>query len=66
MTFRTGKDALGWDQSQARTYDAECRHTALVALAQLRAAAIRGTLAGLLTLPDPGDSRCCPALKMPT
>jgi DDE superfamily endonuclease len=57
VTFKTGKDALGWDQSQARTYDAECRHTALVALAQLRAAAIRGTLAGLLTLPDPGDSR---------
>ena len=25
ITFKTGKDALGWDQSQARTYDAICR-----------------------------------------
>jgi hypothetical protein len=45
-TFRTGKDALGWDQSQARTYDAICRHTALTALAQLRTAAIQAALAG--------------------
>ena len=34
-TFRTGKDAFGWDQSQARTYHALNRHTALTALAQL-------------------------------
>ena len=34
-TFRTGKDAFGWDQSQARTWDAINRHTALTALAQL-------------------------------
>ena len=27
-TFRTGKDTLGWDQSQVRTWDAICRHTA--------------------------------------
>ena len=28
VTFKTGKDTFGWDQSQARTYDAACRHTA--------------------------------------
>ena len=43
-TFKTGKDVLGWDQTQARTWDGICRHTALAALAQLRAAAIRGAL----------------------
>jgi SRSO17 transposase len=43
-TFRTGKDALGWDQSQARTWNAICRHTALTALAQLRTAAIQAAL----------------------
>src|SRR6266700_7493127 len=37
-TFKTGKDTLGWDQCQARSFDAICRHTALAALAQLRAA----------------------------
>jgi len=31
-TFRTGKDAFAWDQSQARTWNAICRHTALTAL----------------------------------
>ena len=35
-TFKTGKDVLGWDQSQVRTWDGICRHTALAALAQLR------------------------------
>ena len=50
-TFKTGKDALGWDQSQARTYHAICRHTALTALAQLRTAAIRAALAGAAVLP---------------
>ena len=56
-TFKTGKDVLGWDQSQARTWDGACRHTALSALAQLRAAAIRGALTGRITLPaaGPGD-----------
>jgi DDE family transposase len=56
-TFKTGKDVLGWDQSQARTWDGVCRHTALAALAQLRAAAIRNTLTGRITLPaaGPGD-----------
>ena len=35
-TFKTAKDVLGWDQSQARTHTAVNRHTALAALAQLR------------------------------
>jgi SRSO17 transposase len=51
-TFRTGKDALGWDQSQARTWDAINRHTALTALAQLRTAAIQAALAGAAALPE--------------
>lgn len=51
-TFRTGKDALGWDQSQARAYPAICRHTALAALAQLRAIAIRNAIEGAITLPE--------------
>jgi SRSO17 transposase len=50
-TFRTGKDTLGWDQCQARSWSGICRHTALAALAQLRAAAIRGALTGSITLP---------------
>ncbi len=56
-TFKTGKDVLGWDQSQARTWDGACRHTALSALAQLRATAIRGALTGTITLPatSPAD-----------
>jgi SRSO17 transposase len=51
ITFKTGKDALGWDQSQARTWDAINRHTALTALAQLRTAAIQAALAGAAALP---------------
>jgi hypothetical protein len=50
-TFKTGKDVLGWDQAQARTWDGVCRHTGLSALAQLRAAAIRNALTGSITLP---------------
>jgi SRSO17 transposase len=50
-TFRTGKDAFGWDQSQARTWNAICRHTALTALAQLRTAAARAALTGCRVLP---------------
>jgi Transposase DDE domain len=50
-TFKTGKDALGWDQSQARTFGALCRHTALTALAQIRMAAARAALAGANALP---------------
>jgi SRSO17 transposase len=54
-TFKTGKDTLGWDQSQVRTWDAACRHTALAALAQLRHAAIRNALCGDVTLAAPDD-----------
>lgn len=50
-TFRTGKDAFGWDQSQARTWNAVNRHTALTALAQLRIAAIQSALTGGIALP---------------
>jgi SRSO17 transposase len=52
-TFKTGKDVLGWDQTQARTFNALCRHTALPALAQLRQIAIRNDLHGLLQLDGP-------------
>ena len=55
-TFKTGKDTLGWDQSQARTWDAICRHTALAALAQLRDTAIRNALCGDITLPPPSGA----------
>ena len=51
ITFKTGKDALGWDQSQARTWDAINRHTALTALAQLRTAAIQAALSGTAARP---------------
>ena len=43
-TFKTGKDAFGWDQSQARTWDALHRHTLLTALAALRVIALRNAL----------------------
>jgi len=57
-TFKTGKDVLGWDQSQIRTFDGICRHTALAGLAQLRQIAIRNALTGVITLPaaPAGDS----------
>jgi SRSO17 transposase len=55
-TFKTGKDVYGWDQSQVRLFRAICRHTALSALAQLRAAAIRGALDGSITVPAPGPA----------
>ena len=45
-TFKTAKDTLGGGTSQVRTRDGLCRHTALAALAQLRAAAIRNALGG--------------------
>jgi hypothetical protein len=51
-TFKTGKDAFGWDQSQALTWDALNRHTALTALAQLRAIAIQSSLSGAVVLPS--------------
>ena len=55
-TFKTGKDVFGWDQSQARTWDGTCRHTALAALAQLRQAAIRNTLYGDISPGEDGSS----------
>ena len=45
----------GWDQSQARTWDGICRHTASSALAQRRVTAIHGALTGSITLPP---ARC--------
>jgi hypothetical protein len=51
ITFKTGKDAFGWDQAQALTWDALNRHTALTALAQLRAIAIQSSLSGAVVLP---------------
>ena len=55
-TFETGKDVFGWDQTQVRSRDGICRHTALAALAQLRAAAIRNTITGSITLPADTDT----------
>jgi SRSO17 transposase len=43
-SFKSGKDAFGWDQSQARTWKALHRHTLLTALAQIRAIALRNDL----------------------
>ena len=52
----------GWDQSRARRLRGPYpRHTALAALAQLRAAAIRGALDGSITLPPPGPRRATAA-----
>lgn len=51
-TFKIGKDVLGWDQSQTRSFTGICRHTALAALAHLRAAAIQTALSGGIRLPD--------------
>ena len=59
-TFKTGKDVLGWDQCQARAWDAACRHPALAALAQLRQAAIRNALCGLIQLPPAGGGDSIP------
>jgi hypothetical protein len=47
----SGKDVLGWDQAQVRSWNGIGRHTALAALAQLRSAAIRNALSGSITLP---------------
>jgi SRSO17 transposase len=55
-TFQTGKDVFGWDQTQVRSRDGICRHTALAALAQLRAAAIRNTITASITLPADTDT----------
>ena len=61
QTFKTGKDVLGWDQSQLRSFEGICRHTALAALAQLRHVAIRAALHGEITLPPvPGTGGGAP------
>ena len=57
-TFKTGKDVFGWDQTQARTWNGTCRHTALAALAQLRAAALHNANTGGITLPAVNDAAC--------
>ena len=54
-TFRSGKDCFGLDQCQARTFTAQCRHIALTALAQIRAAAVRSALAAAIALPATAD-----------
>jgi SRSO17 transposase len=43
-SFKSGKDAFGWDQSQARTWKGLHRHTLLTALAQIRVIALRNIL----------------------
>jgi hypothetical protein len=55
-TFKTGKDAFGWDQTQALTWDALNRHTVLTALAQLRAIAVQSSLSGAVVLPPAPES----------
>ena len=63
-TFETGKDVFGWDQTQVRSWDGICRHTALAALAQLRAAAIRNTITAGITLPAAnGTARPTPPIS---
>ena len=65
-TFKTGKDVLGWDQSQTRSFDGICRHTALAALAQLRNIAIRNALTGAITLPPvPCENKHCTRTRHP-
>jgi hypothetical protein len=60
-TFKTGKNVLSWDQSQVRSYQGLCRHTALTALAQLRAIGHRAALTGQIILPEPaGDEPPAP------
>jgi len=57
-TLKTGKNVLGWDQAQVRTWDGINRHTALAALAQLRQIAIRNAVTSVITLPAaPGTGR---------
>jgi SRSO17 transposase len=43
-SFKNGKDAFGWDQSQARTWNGLNRHTLLTALAQIRVIALRNAM----------------------
>lgn len=46
-TFKTGRDLLAWDRSQARTFGAICRHATLTALV--------GTSTCLRPRPCPGN-----------
>jgi hypothetical protein len=62
-TFKTGKDVLGWDQSQARSHTALHRHTVLTALAELRQVAALTQLAD--TTPAAGPPPAPPARPEP-
>lgn len=44
-SFKSGKDAFGWDQSQVTAWTAQNRHTLLTALAQIRVIFLRSFLA---------------------
>jgi hypothetical protein len=68
VTFKTGKDTLAWDTSQARAYDAICRHTALTALAQLRTTAIRAAISGPSAVPvtGPDTAAACQGTAAPS
>lgn len=44
-SFKSGKDGLGWDQSQVATWTAQNRHTLLTALAMIRIIFLRSFLA---------------------
>jgi hypothetical protein len=50
--FQLGKSIIGWDTSQARTYHAYQRHTALSALALAYSAAAQAHTTALPTTPD--------------
>lgn len=43
-SFKSGKDGLGWDQSQVTTWTAQNRHTLLTALAMIRVIFLRSFL----------------------
>jgi DDE superfamily endonuclease len=61
-SFKSGKDGLGWDQSQVTTWTAQNRHTLLTALAMIRIIFLRGFLARGTTdvdpLPVPAPAAC--------
>ena len=59
-TFRTGKDAFGWDQCQARTFAAQCRTPLSTALAQLRAIAAGAARPAPSPSPRPPNPRSQP------
>ena len=52
-SFKSGKDGLGWDQSQVTAWTAQNRHTLLTALAMIRIIFLRGFLARGITDGDP-------------